>query len=174
MYRNIDTGNGKKEVTEASGSHVTDRIEILKLARTSNDDTWGRAVEERVEAARNFAHGRIVERARRGRGGRSATAYSSISKKYKPADMQMPGGSARCFACMDVRSCRVATPPRFPGREWLVTLVRERTSEILSPQIARHFVSPVSRVTVISMHKSIRLSGYSSLLSFGIIKINWN
>lgn len=111
MYRNIDTGNGKKEVTEASGSHVTDRIEILKLARTSNDDTWGRAVEERVEAARNFAHGRIVERARRGRGGRSATAYSSISKKYKPADMQMPGGSARCFACMDVRSCNSSALP---------------------------------------------------------------
>lgn len=79
-----------------------------------NDDT-GRAVEEEkrvVEAARNFAHGRI-ERVRgegEGEEGRSATAYSSISKKYKPVDMQMPGGSARCFRLHGRRSCRVATP----------------------------------------------------------------
>lgn len=107
-------------------------------------------------------------------GGGEAAALPHIARYRKNINQRI----CKCPAEAPVVSLAwtyvVATPPRFPGREWLVTLVRERTSEILSPQIARHFVSPVSRVTVISMHKSIRLSGYSSLLSFGIIKINWN
>lgn len=59
-----------------------------------------------AEAARNFAHGRIGRGG--GEGGRSATAYSSISKKYKAVDMQM-----RCFGCMDDRLLQLLL--RFPA-----------------------------------------------------------
>lgn len=125
-----------------------DRIEILKLARMCNDDTWGRA-----EAARNFAHGRI-ERGRR-RGGRSTVPHIARYRKNINQWICKCPAEARPLFRLHGRRYVVATPPRFPGR-WVarnsrakgVTLVRERTFETYPlSQIARYFVSRPPRIS---------------------------
>lgn len=127
-----------------------------------NDDT-GRAVEEEkrvVEAARNFAHGRI-ERVRgegEGEEGRSATAYSSISKKYKPVDMQMPKAEAPVvFGCMDDV---VAGLQLLPALLWTRVARNSRAEgrvgsypRNLSPQIARYFLFLVYSSNIIYIHQ---------------------